>query len=191
MKDLKNGLPSRYLKAGELYVSEQPTVLLTVLGSCLTVTMFHPQSRIGGMCHGLFPTCSDAVCAGDCAEGARYVDCAIRRMAHWFDARGIPRRQIEVKCFGGADLFNAVRRLRHSSRLSVGRQNIQSAERVLAQEGFRLKVKDVGGSQGRKIYFYSHTGKVLLRRLQRAAEYEPLALGSGTHESKNPGPDRR
>jgi chemotaxis protein CheD len=37
----------------------------------------------------------------------------------------------------------------------------------LKSEGLQLHVVDVGGLQGRKIFFNTHTGEVLLKRLSR------------------------
>jgi chemotaxis protein CheD len=49
--------------------------------------------------------------------------------------------------------------------ISIGRQNIEMAEKILLSEGLTLKAKDVGGTGGRKILFYTGTGEVLLKRL--------------------------
>jgi chemotaxis protein CheD len=80
-----------------------------------------------------------------------------------FDRYGVPRSEIEVKCFGGADMFT--QKNADSGLVSIGKQNIITAEKTLASEGLTLRVKDVGGRQGRKILFYTHTGEVLLKRL--------------------------
>ncbi len=155
-----------YLKPGEMYFSEEPAEVVTVLGSCLSITMFHRKRAMGGICHGLLPTCSkENPCGGSCLEGFKYVDCSIRRMISIFDQHKVRRSEIEVKYFGGADMFS-----REPSRpniVSVGRQNINSAEDILRHEGLVPHAMDVGGAQGRKIYFYTHTGEVLLKRLKR------------------------
>ena len=77
-----------------------------------------------------------------------------------------------MKCFGGADMFS--RKIEKPGVVSVGRQNIMTAEETLKREGFTIAKQDVGGLGGRKLFFYTHTGEVLLKRLaavpQRAAE---------------------
>jgi len=50
---------------------------------------------------------------------------------------------------------------------SIGRQNITAAEQVLKSEGLKMHAVDVGGLLGRKIYFYTDTGEVLLKRLRK------------------------
>lgn len=160
-------IPQVYLKPGELFFSGEPTEVVTVLGSCLSVTMFHRRRGMGGICHGLMPTCDDTTkCVGDCVEGLKYVDCSIRNMVRYFDRHKVRRSEIEVKYFGGADMFS--RQTERPGALSIGRQNILAAERILQHEGLHPLIMDVGGMQGRKIYFYTHTGEVLLKRLRRS-----------------------
>jgi chemotaxis protein CheD len=156
-----------YLKPGELFFSGQPAVIVTVLGSCLSITMFSRRRALGGICHGLLPKCGQQKknCHGDCLEGFKYVDCSIRRMVQLFDRHGVKRSDIEVKCFGGADMF--IRPIERPGTASIGKQNATIAEQILKSEGLQLHVVDVGGLQGRKIFFYNHTGEVLLKRLSR------------------------
>ncbi len=165
-------LPLVYLNPGEFFFSGEPTLVVTVLGSCLSVTMFSRRRGLGGICHGLLPECktekSRQECHGECLEGYKYVDCSIKKMVQLFDKHKVKRSEIEVKCFGGADMF--MRPLERQGIVSIGRQNINVAERVLKSEGLSLQVVDVGGVQGRKIFFYTHTGEVLLKRLHRSKE---------------------
>jgi chemotaxis protein CheD len=163
-------IPLVYLKPGELYFSRDPAVVVTVLGSCISVTMFCKRLGIGGICHGLLPQCTgdgqgNQACSGDCVDGLKYVDCSVRKMVKMFDQYKVPRGEIESKCFGGADLFE-----HYSGPLkakTVGAQNIAAAENILRREGLKPVAADIGGAQGRKIFFYTNTGEVLLKRLNR------------------------
>jgi chemotaxis protein CheD len=160
----ESALPVVFLRPGEIYFSGEPSVVVTVLGSCLSVTMFCRRRGLGGICHGILPQCGGHKDCPSCHEGFKYIDCAIRKMVSLFDQQQVSRGEIEVKCFGGADMFT---KTIEQAGVSVGRQNIASAERVLASEGLRLQASDVGGILGRKIFFYTHTGDVLLKRLRR------------------------
>jgi chemotaxis protein CheD len=66
--------------------------------------------------------------------------------------------------FGGADTLNTNPE-RQGISAPVGRLNVMKARAVLEARGLKVLVTDVGGSQGRKIFFYTHTGEVLLKRL--------------------------
>ncbi len=41
-------LPQVFLGMGQVHISEEPVVISTVLGSCISVTMFNRQSAMGG-----------------------------------------------------------------------------------------------------------------------------------------------
>jgi len=46
-------LPVRYLKPGELFITDKPFFVKTVLDSCLTITMFSPRARLSAICHAV------------------------------------------------------------------------------------------------------------------------------------------
>jgi chemotaxis protein CheD len=165
MSPNEDNLPVIYLKAAELHFSDNPSSVMTVLGSCLSVTMFHRKARVGAICHGLLPKCRErAVCSRSCAERAKYVECAIEMMVKLFDENKLKRSEIEVKVFGGADMFSM--RLGGKNSISVGRQNIEIAQLTLEKAGMRVIALDVGGTAGRKLFFNTATGDVLMKRLQ-------------------------
>lgn len=155
-----------FLKPGEIYFAERPTLISTLLGSCVAVTMFCPGLRTGAICHGLLPACKGKKPCERlefCREGVRYVDCSIMRMLGWFMEYGITREEIDVKVFGGSDILSAPE---IKTETSVGRQNIAVAFEVIEKEMLSVSAVDVGGLQGRKILFSSNTGEVFLKRLR-------------------------
>jgi chemotaxis protein CheD len=165
MSEPAKELPVIYLKAGEMHFSERSAVVLTVLGSCLSVTMFHRKLAMGAVCHGFMPQCRGGQsCDDGCKDGFTYVDCSIRKMLMLFDHFGVKRGELEIKVFGGADMFDTARNGRGT--FSVGKQNITTATKILEQEGLNIVSMDVGGTRGRKLYFHTRTGEVLLKRLQ-------------------------
>lgn len=157
-----------YLKPGEIYFSDGPAVITTLLGSCVSVTMYSRRVGAGAICHGLLPTCKGrkpCECDNFCCEGMRYVDCSIMRMLGWFEQNGVERKEIEVKVFGGSDML---RGNESSTKATVGQQNISIAFQVIEKENLVVSASDVGGLRGRKIYFSTHTGEVLLKRLLKS-----------------------
>jgi chemotaxis protein CheD len=155
-------LPVIYLKPAEIHITDKPSIVKTVLGSCVSVTLFHHRSKVGAICHALLPYCrGNTACKDGCAEGFKYVDCSIRHMLGQFRSLGIGLQEIEVKLFGGADMFIA----RAGERETVGAQNIVAALRIIAREHLHLCASDTGGNQGRRIFFYPHTGEIFLKRL--------------------------
>ena len=49
------------LAPGQVSFATCPTRLRTLLGSCVAFTFWHPQRRIGGMCHFMLPDVTIAV----------------------------------------------------------------------------------------------------------------------------------
>ena len=147
-----------FLEPGSLYISDRPVRVSTILGSCIAVTMFSDRLKVGGICHALLPRNTTA----DGLNGFRYVDSSIAYMLKQFDHMGVDRHEMDVKLLGGANVLNN----REDGRASVGQRNIDTALEIMKNENIRLSVSDIGGKQGRKIHFFTHTGKVLLARIR-------------------------
>lgn len=148
-----------FLKPGQVYFSHLPSLVTTVLGSCVSVTMHSADHRCGAICHALLPEGRDA------GDPCRYVDSSIMEMLRAFSRNGIESSRIEVKVFGGSDVLPVVED--GTPRPSVGQQNIDAALRVIERERLHLAASDLGGTRGRKILFRTHTGEILLKRLHR------------------------
>jgi len=167
MKMYATDLPVIYLKPGEIYIAREPAVVQTVLGSCVSVTIHDRSSGTGIISHSLLPACVEkSICRRVCTEEHKYVECSIRSMIENFDLMKRRRSNIEVKVFGGSDMFTSD--TKKSGAITVGKQNIETALKILRNEGLNVSVSDVGGLQGRKICFYTHTGEVLLKRIRRS-----------------------
>jgi chemotaxis protein CheD len=144
--------------------AESPTVVTTVLGSCLSVTMWHPRWKVGAICHGLLPRCNSlTTCSFPCGDRFRYVNCSLLQMIRSFEHKGIPLQGIEVKMFGGADMFPLSGT--GDRKLRVGEENAGTAINILQSRSLPIVSQDVGGTRGRKILFHVGTGEVLLKRL--------------------------
>ncbi len=164
MADAALILPDLDLQPGELYLARSPSILRTILGSCVGVTFWSARLGAGAMCHGVLPRCPlNRPSTFTVSEGHRYIDFSIRYLAAQFDALGARRDELEVKLFGGADVLPVFEV--QTSRPTVGALNCQAAIEVLAAEGFQVSASDLGGIRGRRIHFHTGTGEVLLHRL--------------------------
>jgi chemotaxis protein CheD len=151
-------LPHVFLKPGELFLSREPALVSTVLGSCVSITFFEPVASLGAMCHVMLPT-------GPMGDGFRFVDSTLGYMVDKIVGMGIRLDRCEVKMFGGADVL--LPRELEGIRLSIGCQNIREARNGLSLLGVVPKASDVGGKHGRKLIFNSHTGDVFLKKVQK------------------------
>jgi chemotaxis protein CheD len=148
-----------FLKPGEFYVGEEPAEISTILGSCVSVTIFSVRKGIGGMCHAQLPRNRSS----RTSDRFRYVDSSIYSMLHEFEQMGVNRTEMVVNLLGGADVLES------SLPISIGRKNIETALEIIAKENLYLARSDVGGKRGRKIHFDTRTGKILLKRLGSAS----------------------
>jgi chemotaxis protein CheD len=157
-------LPVVVLAPGDLVFVKRAHVLVTVLGSCVSVTMRHRTTGYASMCHAMLPEMNARHEAG---REPRFLDRAMDHMVTWFAEYGMPARELEVKAFGGADvlpqLVSEARR-----RETVGAQNIRMTETLLTLHRLTAVAFDLGGVSGRKIYFDTNTGDVFVRRVGSA-----------------------
>ncbi|MGA3115797.1 MAG: chemotaxis protein CheD [Syntrophobacteraceae bacterium] len=146
--------PKMYLKPGKMFIGRKPAEVTTILGSCVSVIFFSPNHKIGAICHALLPSGKSE------GDWYKYVDSSIDRMLEEFRNYGVDCREIQVKLFGGSDMFA----VSNPDSLSVGRQNIQAALKIIEAQGLNLVASDVGGNACRKLVFFPHSGEVLLKR---------------------------
>jgi len=156
-------LPEIYLGPGEVFLACVPTIIGTILGSCVGMTFWCSRLGVGALCHCTLPRCPDpATQVTSMAAGYRYVDSCIRNLASEFDRLGALRCEVEVKLFGGADVLFVDHLNR---RPTVGKQNSEAAIQVLGDEGYRVAAFSVGDTFGRKISFNTANGEVRVLRL--------------------------
>ncbi len=152
-------LPRFYLKPGEIYKSNKPEIIETVLGSCVAVIMYSVEKKFCMVSHAVLPTAKHYLERKKINE-FKYVDTSISGMLREIENLNIVKEQIKVKLFGGAEVFSV-----NTGHKSVGGQNIALAMEILNEEKLKIIASDVGGNLGRKIIVASHTGEVLLTRL--------------------------
>jgi len=145
------------LKQGAVYVAKEPTLIRTLLGSCVSVCLFSPRDRIGAMSHSVLPYPRGMTDKKD----VRYVECAIMNMLEGLDRLGVPQGRLEAKLLGGAEMYY---RGAEAARLAraVGSNNALTAQKFLRWLGVRVVFENLGGNSGRRVVFDSSTGLVVV-----------------------------
>ena len=142
---------------GEIYTSAEPAVIETILGSCVSVCLYDPVNRSGGMNHILLPGKADLDKFDDATRyGINAMEVLINRMMKL----GSRRKNLISKIFGGAHILRAI-----GLDMSPGLKNIRFVEEFLDREGIPVMSRNTGGTAGRKILFHTHTGDVFLKTL--------------------------
>lgn len=146
-----------FLQPGEFFFAEAPLCISTLLGSCVAITMWHPQRLIGGMCHYMLPSRKRR------AEqlNGKYADEAMQMFEQQACLYKTRLQDYQIKLFGGGNMFS------HSShrhtRINVANSNVSIAHKLLAQYGLTLTAQDLGHSGYRNIIFDLSKGDVWVR----------------------------
>ncbi|QOC21175.1 chemotaxis protein CheD [Wenzhouxiangella sp. AB-CW3] len=145
------------LAPGELHFGDGRTVITTLLGSCVAITLWHPQRKLGGMCHYLLTDRSQYTRSAHYAPGYYATD-AIEFFLKTIRKNGCRPDDFEVKLFGGGNMFENIKV--HGNPINVAQVNADEGRRMLNENGFQVKAADVGGVRYRKIYFELASGDV-------------------------------
>lgn len=152
----------RFLKPGEFHFSQRDTRIRTLLGSCVAITLWHPQLLIGGMCHYLLPTSAGPGQRAGELDG-RYADQAVRLFMRELARTGTRPEQYQVKLFGGGNQFPQL--TQGATGGKVPERNIEAGQRLLADQGFRIEAQHIGGIGHRTLVFELWSGDVWLKHV--------------------------
>lgn len=167
MKLLAPPLPQFNLKTGGLLVTQEPQWVVTVLGSCVAVTMFNARLHLAAICHAALPQLPHhGREAMDSATRLRYLSHVIPAMTHEFASRGLRPAEVEVKLFGGGNVLK-IGRHRPAGTDSIGEANIAMARHLLTAARYHITALQVGDARGCKLMFNTHSGEVFYKPLSQ------------------------
>lgn len=157
------GLPQVYLKPGELVVAWNPTLITTLLGSCISIIISVPHNRVTAVSHCTLPHYGRS--GGDSIFA--FVDTATEYMIDTLKIKNVSSSRVLVKVFGGGDVVSRKEPMA-LGRKTVGKMNIEATREALARHGLTAEVCKVGGKRGYKLFVRSDTGQVRMRYLTHA-----------------------
>lgn len=144
---------------GEYFSTSNDTLMVTVLGSCVSACLIDTRNGVAGMNHFLLP--SDKGSEGEFCEASRYGMYAMELLLNQMMVLGADKRQIQAKVFGGG---NVVRGISHTN---VGQMNAEFVTSYLRRERIPVLASDLMGDYARKIYFFPDTGQVMVKRIRQ------------------------
>jgi chemotaxis protein CheD len=153
-----------FLQPGDLFVADAHYRIRTLLGSCVSITLWHPATRLGGMSHFLLPTRGASVPPGE-LDG-HYGDEALRLILRELRQAGVPHAQCQAKLFGGGNMFPGQCR---SGAMEVGQRNGMAARSLLHDAGIPIVSESLFGQGHRQIIFDLATGDVWSHQVTPAA----------------------
>jgi len=137
-----------FLHPGQIFVSEKPYIIQTVLGSCVSVCLWDKSERCGGINHFIFSRYNNR------ARNCKYGDISTRYLIKLLKEMGSDQRHMKAHIIGGG----------RNSELdcTIGNENVSIAEEILNENKIEIVTKDVGGATGRKVVFHNKTGEILV-----------------------------
>jgi chemotaxis protein CheD len=144
-----------FLPQGGLFVGDSSYRIRTLLGSCVSITLWHPFARVGAMSHFLLPTRRGGP-ALDALDG-RYGDEALQLIVQELRGAGVPPAQCQAKIFGGGNMFPG---LPASGAALVGQRNGEAARALLQAQGIAIVSESLFGVGYRQIIFEVDSGTV-------------------------------
>jgi chemotaxis protein CheD len=147
-----------YLTPGTLWCGSEPSLVSTVLGSCVAVCLIDRHQRAAGMNHFILPQ-------GISAENnLRYGDISLDRMLDRMFRMGCHRNDLRAKIFGGAAVLAV------SQADSVGTKNVELSLAWLAAHEIPILARRTGGRHGMTLRFDTGTGEVLARSVMSSTD---------------------
>ena len=145
------------LQPGELFFGKEDVVVRTVLGSCIAITLWHPEQKQGGMCHYMLPSRRNPSTKLD----GRYADEALALLLQAASHYPAPIHGYEAKLFGGGNMFTEPQYAQSDN--NVAAKNIQAAWQLTRHLGLDIKAHHLGHSGHRSLLFELSNGSVWLR----------------------------
>jgi chemotaxis protein CheD len=147
----RGAVPEVAIQAGGVVASKTPLLIKTTLGSCISVCLYDPVTRMGGMNHFMLPG-SPSDTDGSTRFGVHAMEVLINRLLKL----GASRDRLVAKIVGGCSVVEFV-------GVTVAERNLRFVEDFLAMEGFEVKSRRVGGTHAMEVRFRTDTGEAFVR----------------------------
>lgn len=148
-------LEERFLHPGEYYFGVQPMLLKTLLGSCVSIVLWHAGTKCGGMCHIKLPRRNRR--KSDRLDGTYAEDIEVI-LTDFFKQVNIKPNEFRCGIYGGGAMFRTA-----SSASNIGLSNIEAVNSIVKDFGLVPVEQLVGGSIHRRLSFNMASGELVIR----------------------------
>jgi chemotaxis protein CheD len=145
---------------GDCRVASSPTTTLATyaLGSCIAITAWDRQLRVGGLLHVMNPDSAiQATGSGQGRNPFMYVDTGLPELLRQLQARGAVRSRLRCSMAGGASM------MADSASLRIGKRNQLAIMKAAWQLGIVMENEDLGGTMSRSVRLDLANGRVDVR----------------------------
>lgn len=160
-----------YLNPGEFCFGTHHFRIRTLLGSCVSLILWHPKKKLGGMSHIILPERNER--SRDDRLPGKFADESFRLFIKQAQLHKTEIQDYEAKIFGGAHLINLGKDKNifvsedekkilesESSKFNIGYKNSTFIKEMLNDYNIRLTAENIGGDRHRKVFFTVWDGEV-------------------------------
>jgi len=144
----------RFLRPGEFCIVTAPTILETLVGSCVAVCIYNSKNGSAAMNHFL----RDKPLKDGNTDIGEFGSTSTEHILAGLMAMDASPAHYRAMIFGGAAVIRTSR-----GNSDIGRRNVDVAMSVLADAHIPVTHKEVGGRRGRRVTFVTDTGSVQCR----------------------------
>jgi chemotaxis protein CheD len=142
------------------WIVETERPVATLLGSCVSVCLYDPGLKLGGMNHFMLPEMSKRDNADtDMTLSGNY---AMEALLNAMLTKGAKKARLTAKAFGGGAIIKGL-----TVGLGIGERNVAFAREWLAREHIPIAASDFLGPWSRKVVFDPRSGDAFCRRMSR------------------------
>ncbi len=149
-----------FLQPGEHFVGDANFRIRTLLGSCVSIALWHSAQRVGAMCHFLLPS---RVASGGATLDGRYGEEVILIMSRELERIKVNPSHCVAKIFGGGNMFPGQTR---TDARNVGLKNGEAARALLVAHRIPVVSESLFGVGHRQIIFDIRSGDVWARQIR-------------------------
>jgi len=143
----------QYVNSGEVRSAGKNTILNSgAIGSCVVITAFDFEKKIGAMAHIMLP---DTFLTKNRLQDTRYATHAIEEMFKQLKNNKSTCGNLDFCIVGGANVLKR-------ENDSIGKDNIESVERLLLERHVLIKARSTGGFERRTVLFDIENGCIYL-----------------------------
>ncbi|MDR2198441.1 MAG: response regulator [Deltaproteobacteria bacterium] len=145
-----------FILPGEYFISKQPHLISTLLGSCVAVCLYSPVHHFGGMNHYMLPTSPNKERSG------KYGDYAISVLFQFFQRTIGSLNGLQAIVSGGANVITPI-----SSGAQIGQKNLEIARKMLKENNIPILKENLGGTVGLKLHYQNWDNQLKVEFMDR------------------------
>ena len=143
-------------------VGRAPDTLISYgLGSCIGISLYDPQTKIGGLLHIMLPD-SNQSRANE--NRAKFADTGIPDMLNELIRMGAAKSRLVAKLAGGSPMFAFANA---SDIMRVGLRNASASKEILKKLSIPIVGEDTGGNYGRTVQIDLSTGVYKVKTIDK------------------------